>query len=79
MNTPDTLFHIHRVPWQIEIEQDARKLQIQTFTASCSTNQNTRPILQAEFPFCRQLGSMIATTQNHHSLSWIRLFNLASN
>ncbi len=73
------MLHIHRIPRQIEAEQDSRELQIDAFASCCRANQHTRAILLAEAALGRHLGSVVTTAQHHDALTGERLLDLAGD
>ena len=77
VNAPDALFDVHRVPRQVEVEQDASELQVDAFTPSGSADQHARAILQPEATFCCNLGAVIATAQHRYPLARKRLLDFA--
>ena len=79
VDAADALLHIHRVPRQVEVEQDARELQVDAFTASRRTNQHARAILLPEAALGCNLGTVITTTQHGHALAGECLVDLPRN
>lgn len=79
MDAPDALLHIHRIPRQVEIEQNACELQIDTFAPGRCTDQHARTILQPKTPLRRCLRTVVAAAQHGNSLTGEGLFNLAGN
>src|ERR1700743_181577 len=77
MDTAYALLDIHRVPWQVEIEQDASKLKIDALAPGRRADQHSRAVLLAEAPLRCNLGAMVATAQYNHALAGEGTFDFA--
>ena len=77
VNASDPLLNSHRVPREVEVEEHARELKVDSLPPRRCTDQDPRPIWPLEPPFGRKLCAVVATSKDRDSLARVGGVDLA--